>query len=88
MPISFHETQMGHRFYEYLVPHGVKQLERIAGALERIAVQLEKKNENSEGGARSIDSSGCKECQGTGDKSSSHRGEAAGEGRREGGGGD
>lgn len=33
---QFHETVMGHRFYEADIPRMVKALERLAAAVERL----------------------------------------------------
>ena len=35
--VPFHATRMGARFYEHTVPELVKQITRLADALERIA---------------------------------------------------
>ena len=34
---EFFETRMGHRFYEHTLPELVRQVSRLADALERIA---------------------------------------------------
>ena len=38
----FYRTQMGHRFYDHTVPELTRNLARIADALERLLVVLER----------------------------------------------
>ena len=40
--IPFYKTVMGHRFFEGHVPAFLRQLEKLVGNLERIALALEK----------------------------------------------
>ncbi len=40
--IPFYKTVMGHRFFERDVPALLKQLDKLVGNLERIALALEK----------------------------------------------
>ena len=43
MPPEFFQTPMGRRFYEHTVPELVKQIERVAEALEAILAKVAKK---------------------------------------------
>ena len=40
--MSFHLTQMGHRFFEATMPRLVQQLTRLNDLLERLVVAVEK----------------------------------------------
>jgi hypothetical protein len=42
MPPEFFQTPMGRRFYEHTVPELVKQIERVAEALEALLAKLAK----------------------------------------------
>jgi hypothetical protein len=45
---DFYRTRMGHTFYNKNVPELVEQLARLADLLERLVVQLEKKDSDAD----------------------------------------
>jgi chaperonin cofactor prefoldin len=47
MPPEFFQTPMGRRFYEHTVPELVKQIERVAEALEAILDRLAKQEQEA-----------------------------------------
>ena len=46
--INFHDTVMGHRFYEHTVPELVRQLARIADLLEKLVEQQPKPDKDND----------------------------------------
>lgn len=44
---AFWQTPMGHRFYEHTLPELVKQMGRIADALEALLANVAKKDQES-----------------------------------------
>tara|TARA_B100001059_G_scaffold52822_2_gene46718 strand:- start:13336 stop:13509 length:174 start_codon:yes stop_codon:yes gene_type:complete len=45
--MDFHQTKMGHEYYNYTLPQLIAELKRIAAALEEHASSQKKENENN-----------------------------------------
>ena len=45
--MDFHQTKMGHEYYNYTLPQLITELKRIAAALEEHTSSQKKENENN-----------------------------------------